>query len=493
MSKRKSKRGGRLMSASAAPSMANGALEAARFDDSWPYMPWPLLPNFDIDGWDQRMIWQRGRALYHNSSQIRKAVKSMIHFTGVLQPLPMTADAEWNRLAREAFLARTKNPFTFDLAGRTNYKQALRFIERCAIVDGDVAIVPTYAADGGALFAFYKAPQISGGGVQGVEVNAQGRATGYYIMNAEGKAVKLDAHRVILYQHDVDPSRYRGVSELVASLKHANDVHNIVGYAKNGQMISNSMGLVSTMQPGAKKSDVGRFVGGGNAKVNAASAGPDKPRTLAGTGLQITHLPEGCDLRAINDGRPSGNLQEFFKFLVRCIAQGVGLDPEVLFYSNEMGSAATRFSLEKVRKWQEERLDDLEIVCNRIWRHVIACEVKMGRLRPCNDTAWTNVHWVPSTDMTIDTPRVAKAQIDLTREGLASSRDFTLRTTGRTPEDLAEERAAELAARKVIAEKYGLTVQELYPGSVGSIPTVSEAVPADELPAPHDEDPEEVD
>ena len=475
------------------PKAANYTLDAARYDDAWPYSPWPLWPNMDIDGWDLRTVWQRARALYENSPQIRKAVKNMVQFTGGLQPLPMTTDVEWNKQALAAFRARTKNPATFDVAGKVNYKQALRFMERCAIIDGDVAMVPSFGDDGGAVFAFYKAPQISGGGTSGVDVDSAGRAVAYYVQtSAEGKAVKLPASGVVLYMHDPDPSRLRGHSELVAALRNANDVHNIVGYAKNGQRLSNSMGLVSTKAVGAKVNDLGREIGNG-ARRNGCAAHGEAPKTELGTGLNITYLPEGCDIRAISDGRPSTQLQEFFKFLTRCIAQGVGLDPEVLFYSNEMGSAAVRFSLEKVRAWQEERLEDLEVVCNRIWRHVIACEVKAGRLRPCKDEAWQNVRWVPRKDMTIDTPRVANAQIQLKREGMADTRDFCLRTTGMTPEQLAEQDAAEIAYAKECAAKYGLSYAELRPGVVGSIPAAAPEEPSKEpLPVPGDDDPEAV-
>lgn len=471
------------------PEAANYTLDAARYDDAWPWSPWPLWPNMDIDGWDLRTTWQRARALYENSPQIRKAVKNMVQFTGGLQPLPMTKDVEWNKLALAAFRARTKNPFTFDAAGKVNYKQALRFMERSAIIDGDVAMVPTFAADGGALFAFYGAPQVCGGGTQGVEVDAQGRPVAYYVATApEAQAVKLPAHNVVLYQHDPAPGRLRGHSELVAALRNANDVHNIVGYAKNGQRLSNAMGLVSTKAVGSKVTDIGRQLGTGGKKNGG---GEQYPKTELGTGLSITYLPEGCDIRAISDGRPSTQLQEFFKFLTRCIAQGVGLDPEVLFYSNEMGSAAVRFSLEKVRAWQEERLEDLEVVCNRIWQHVIACEVRAGRLRPCKDEAWQNVRWVPRRDMTIDTPRIANAQIQLKREGMADTRDFCLRTTGMTPEQLAEQDAAEIAHAKECAARYGISYAELRPGVVGSVPVVAPSE-AEAVPAPGDDDPEAV-
>jgi hypothetical protein len=103
-----------------------------------------------------------------------------------------------------------------------------------------------------------------------------------------------------------------------------------------------------------------------------------------------------------------------------------------------------------------------------------------------------NVRWVPGKDMTIDTPRVARAQIDLVRENMADNMDFTLRTTGLTPQQLAEQRAAEIAHAKAVAAKYGLTYAELCPGLPGTQVAPREEAEV-ELPEPApDSDPESV-
>lgn len=452
-----------------APEMANYGLDASRIDDAWGYQHWPLRTNDEWDAGDLATSYRRARSLYTNCAPIACAVEQMVRYTGVLTPLPATEDEEWNELALAAWNARTRNPHTFDLAGRVNYRQAMRFCERCAIVDGDVAVVPTFAADGGAAFAFYRAPQVAGGGVNGVEADRHGKAVAYWLQGEDGAAVRVQAWHVVLYQHQPDPTRLRGHTMLAAALRNGKDILTIVGYTKQGVKLAASMGLVGVKTDKAQGFDFGGKHAAAGARTMPGNVG-GMPKVELGTGLSITNLPEGWDLKTITDNRPSQQLQSFFEFLVRCIAQAVTLDPEMLYTTNELSSAATRFSLEKLRRFQTSMLDDQEVLANRIWQHVIACEVKAGRLRPCRDAAWQNVRWVPERDMTIDTARVAKAHIDQVNELMADNEDYTLRTTGRTPNQLARKRAAEIAYQKRVAAEYGITYNELRRGCVGAAP-----------------------
>lgn len=467
--------------AAARLTMANYGLDASRYDSAWGPSGWPSPhTRFEYDEWDQRTIWERAHLLYDNSPPIRHAVRNMVAFTGLLTPLPQTSDEEWNRDAIATWNARTKCPTLFDLSGRLNYRQALAWLERRAIIDGDAAVVCTIGADGGARFAFYTGPQITGGGTMGVEVDAHNAPVTYYIQDAAGTSHPVPAHGVILYMHEPDPTGTRGKTELLAAIRTGQDIRESVREVKNGIHIANIMGLVLTRQQPATKPTLGPALPG--ARTNASPAAPAAPTELRGTGLAITELPAHTDLRPIFDNRPSQQLQQFWAFQVRCIAQAVGLDPEVLFYSSEMGSAAARLVLQKVSRWVEGRLEDMQVLCNRMWQHVIACEVQAGRLRPCTDAAWLHPHWVPSRDMSIDTTRAATAQINLSREGMADDDDFSLRTTGRTWLANLTARARSLAAARQVAEQHGLTLAELIPGMPGTTPIA--AAPEQDEPAP---------
>lgn len=469
-------------------SMANWGVDAARWDDSWGYTFWPSLDTRrEIDEFDRRTIWQRARLLECNCPPIKKAVKNMVHFTGGLMPLPNTTDEDWNEEALRVFKARAKDPSLFDVSGRINYTQAMSFLERAAVVDGDVAVIPTYAEDGGAAFAFYRAPSITGGGEQGVECDALNRPVRYFITDGAGRVFSVPAWQIWLYGHEIDPTSLRGNSELMPAIRHARDIQQIVGYNKAAVKLAASMGLIMTKPLEDKHPGMGANIGTGARKNQTQTAEP--PKTLTGTGLQITALPEGRDLKMIADTRPSTQVMQFVDYLVSNIAWASGIDAEVLFYTQKLGSGGVRFSLEKLRKWQEERLADKEVLCNNIYRHIIACEMAAGRLRTCNDPNWRNVTWIASRDMTIDTARVATAQINLSREGMADADDFTLRTTGSTVKQLARRKAANLAYMMKLCKEHGLTMGLLMQGMIGSVPasTAEECGRETNLP---DDDPE---
>ncbi len=483
--------------------MANWGLDAARHDAGWAAWVWPSLsPEQEVDDNDLQVIWRRARMLYHNCPGIRAAVLNMVRFTGELTPLPMSSDPEWNELAAAAFRRRTRVPGVFDLAGRLNFTQAQAFMERCAVVDGDVGMVLTRGADGGAAFAFFRAPQIAGAGRCGVEVDAHNRARAYYVTGEDGATARIPAEAMVLYHHHPDCCAVRGVSELVAAIRHGQDIREIVGYSKQAVKLAASFGLVETKPADDKTPHIAMNVGaaarvGGaasgsamGARVNAAVQVDDSVREVIGMGVKVTSLAPGRDLKAITDTRPSQQVQQFVDHLIGCIAWSVGLEPEVLFFGSRMGSAAVRFSLEKLKAWQRERLEDRVIVCDRIWQHVLACEMASGRLRACRAEDWQEVRWIPSRDMTIDLGRVAASQINLVREGLADADEWTLATCGKTVRQIAESRAANLRYIREVAEQYGVPFEIL---SAGAGMNAGNAVPEGAVPAPaaHDEEGED--
>lgn len=472
--------------------MMNYGLDASRIDEAWAGTNWPTLAvNKEVDAWDLQNIWRRARMLYMNCPPIRHAVKNMVAFTGSLSPLPMTKDEEWNELARAAFIARTKNPYTFDVAGKLNFQQAQDYLETWAIVDGDVAMMPCIGADGGALFAFYRAPQVAGGGENGVEVDAHNRPVNYYIWQGDGKeAARVPAWQVVMYQHDPDPQALRHESELVAALRHGQDIRQIVGYNKQGIKLAAQFGLIETCEATATMGalNLGEVAGGRKNRVQTASG----PRYLADTGISITSLPPGHRMSTIQDNRPSQQVMEFINFLVSNIAWAVGLDKEMLFYTEKLASGGVRMNLEKLKRWQARRRADKEIVCNRMWTQVIALEVAAGRLRPCKDAAWKNVMWVAPRDMTVDLGRETRAHLDLAAKGMDDTDAFCLSVHGKPYKRLLEEKAHNLKHAKELAAQYGLDPAELVEVAAGAVTVPGKGVEGEGAhPVPGDEDPEE--
>lgn len=453
-----------------APEM-NWALDASRHDDAWPATYWPTLdPNKEVDAWDLNTVWRRARMLYQNNDAVRALVLNMVQLTGVQNPLPVTDDEEWNELALDYFVSRVREADLFDVAGAVNFWQAQRYAETRAIVDGDVLMVSTFADDGGAAFAWVEAPRITGGEVNGVTVDALGRAVTYHCAAADGSVTPLAAASCVLYRHHATPSAVRGHSELVATLRTGNDLREIIGYNKRAVKLSSSFGLVMTKDKSDANPGLGSGIGPGARKgAGTAAAEIDPPRTLMGTGLEITALPPGRELKPIADGRPSVQVMDFIKYLTEGSGGSVGLGGATVFDSGKLGSASIRFELDKFKLWVQPRLQDRERMLDRIWRHVIGCGVKLGHLRACRDARWHRVRWVPGRDLTIDRGREASSTINLIRENLADQDAWCLSTTGRTYKQLVRRKAENIAYTKAVAAEFGLTYAELHEGVVGSV------------------------
>ena len=454
-----------------APEM-NWGLDAARYDEAWPMSFWSSLDaNDEVNASDLRTVWQRARMLFHNNDAVRALVLNMVQLTGVQNPLPVTEDEEWNALALDYFLTRTREADLFDAAGAVNFWQAQAYAEQRAIVDGDVLMLSTFAPDGGAAFAFVEAPRITGGMVNGVDVDALGRATAYHLQGEDGVERTVPAAGCVLYRHHASPSAVRGHSELVSTIRTGNDLREILGYNKRAVKLSSSFGLIMTKGRDDLAPQMGSGVGGG-ARKGAAPAAPEPavPRTLTGTGLEITALPPGRDLKTITDGRPSPQVMEFVKYLTEGSGGSVGLSGATVFNSAKLGSAAVRFELDKFKLWVQPRLQDRERMLDRIWRHTIACAIAAGHLRPCKDARWHRVRWIPGRDLTIDRGREASSTINLIRENLADQDAWCLSTSGRTYKQLVRRKAENLAYTKAVAAEFGLSYAELHEGVVGAVP-----------------------
>lgn len=441
---------------------------------------WPTLDvRREVTPWAQQALCRAARALYFNCGRIRKAVEMVVNLQGWAMPQPCTQDEDWNRLARRTFLRHVMNPSFFDTSGQLNFVTAQLWMEQNRCIDGDALCVLTRHGDR-AAFSFYKAPQVTDGeatGGTGVQVNAAGRPVAFSLWDyATETARRVPAAAAWLYRHNPEPAHPRGVSDLIAAIVNARDLSEISGYLKAALKLTAAIGLVETKREGDKHAGLaGRFT-----PVAPTTLGDGAATVARMTGAtSIASLEPGRDVKVINDNRPGPNSKAFMDFLIADLAHSVGLDPTVLYDSTQLGSAGTRFDLAKLSRWTQKRLQWRIPGLNRIWRHVISCELAAGRLPLPKSGHWEDVFWVPCRDMTIDVGRVASASINLVREGLMSPAAFTLATEGLLPEDVDREKARRLANQRALEEEFNLP-----PGSLRQ-----SALGATDAPAPVDSEP----
>lgn len=459
----------------AIPEVTNAmGLDAAMDSPYRSFNMFPLTDRRNVSLWGRNRIIARSRDLFYNSPEVRAAVKTLGMLVGSLKPLPQTNDKEWNELAAKAFRRRTENPFLFDNSGALNFMQLQSYAEEQAIVDGDVLIVLTRTPDGGGGVAVYPADQVRDeANGDGVITTKGGRPIAYNIMGRTGQ-FKASVDSAVLYRHSPDPTDPRGLTDLIAAITTSQDVREINSYNKAAVKLAASFGIIEVVDKDVKRTDIKDLKGlrNGQATAPCGCQAPDAPQgPLVVNGVNAISMSPGHDLKTIHDTRPSNETRNFARDLVDSIAYSVGLDPEILYRVKEMGSASARFSIAKCKDWARPRVHDKEILCQRIWNHVIACEIDSGRLRPCRDldTAF-DVKWVSNAQWSIDRGRDASSSISLMREGLMSRDTFCLENYGTTYAQVADENAKAAAELKAACERYGVEPQLVAPGEVGSVP-----------------------
>lgn len=456
---------------------------------------WPSFdPKQEISNWQMETIWKRARALYANSPEIRNAVKQIVLLSGYILPLPKTRDKEFNAAARRVFMNRAMNPRLFEASGRLNFLQAQKWIEERSVIDGDaLTVLSRTRLDNGGMIALYSAPQITGDKPAadnlrtGCVMGRSGRVQKYLIRDFTSKEIlEIPASRCVMFSHNPDPADPRTVSELLTGICTCKDIDDINRLHKQQVKLQALFGLIETKDLNDKRSGINDLIQQRKNKGQCNEVKEEQPLFI--DGVKAISLEPGRKLETLNAHNPSNEVRAFVKDLIRNLAYSLGIDPEILYDVNSLGSGAIRFSLAKAKDFARIRNYDREIWANRIYQHIIASEIEAGRLQPCKYAEDTyNVNWILRNEWSIDLRHDAQAFIALYDKGLVTGDEWTLSHYGMTLEEVVEKRADEFAHIKEIAENYGLPVELLIPNAAGSQPINWEA---DNHECPVDNEPE---
>lgn len=469
-----------------------GGFDAATWTPARPLPFWPTLETRqEIDSFDCWALWSGARALYANSSDIRMVVKTVTDLVGHLTPRPATTDHEWNALAAEAFRRRTSKAALFDAAGRLDWQDASQWLVRRAIIDGDALAVLSTAPDGGAQFRFYPANQIWGGDdgfVLGCRTNAAGRILEYRLVSGDDVRT-IPGWQGLLFQMEPDSGRFRGISGLVSAINDAVDLKDFDNLTKASAKLAASYAIVETkhmddsraFMQGAIQERMLANLNGEGASCSSTPSAPAAPDPLPAfnyaqsnaqpfsvNGATVASLAPGRDLKVLHDTRPSNEVRSYMRDVKARLAYALGFDPSLVYYVSDLGSAGVRYALQRNRRTLQTWRHQLQKVSDRLYKHVIACEIKAGRLRPCNDEHWTACEWIPLNDLTIDVGRDTAALLNKYREGLIAPDRLTIPTDGVPAAAALEAKADFLAYATRLAAEKSVPLSLLLPGALGS-------------------------
>lgn len=455
---------------------ANG-WQGAELSGARGYVYFPQLDTRrELDSYTRTELLRRARALYRNVGLVRRIINGMARMvvgTGII-PQPTTPDEEWNTLASEAFAARYESAPVWDVGGRFNgYKQQL-VMQKRRYLDGDVAKVYVSSAAGRARTALYEAHQIKTMGelngaearwFDGVYVDRNHRALKYRIAGEGDSFVDIRSDDMVLLADFDSSGQARGATVLAHAINNILDVTEIRGFWKHGLKTTAMVGWYLAARDAAQVKGVGQVLGPHNTRevTNADGQKITVKDIVAGAG-QLVDVGFR-DIKTVHDERPHPNSEALLQEIVRDIAWGSGLSPDVLWNIAALGGANSRFVLADAQGFIDSEQDDLfTLSIKRDWHITIAKDINTGNLREPNTGPGTwlgKVSYIPPKRVTVDYGRDGKLMLEqLARGALGHERWF-----GMQGQDAREETEKELAfrawRRDTAVKKYGFAADPL--------------------------------
>lgn len=465
--------------AAAVPPLAPAALfsgfDGANLSSSRGALWWPDLDTRqELDSFSRQELQRRIRWAYANTGVVKGFIRNSADFIGWLSPQAATSDHAWNELAEQCFMDRSGHAEAFDVAGKFNFRTAQSMLVRAAQKDGEILTVLTEAKNGAARHAFYETQQLSNpknttdrNWKDGVYIRG-GRHLAYGLKDPETGEVVVVSAADVVYTGEFDScGHHRVIPPLAHAINHAVDITEVWGFTKKAIKTASLFGAVRENKQAAQpRSRMGLT---GAAKTDATEAGDRFEVSEVWDGAQIPRLPTGEELKILNDTRPHPNQREFITDLVRDMALGYGLPPEVIWGMLRMTGPGIRFVMDHAAVWIARRQENLlRPWASIVWARTIAKEIKAGRLPAPADPRWWAVQWVAQRDLTIDRGKEAKLKMDAIDRGLSTMARFSQEMHGASWEDDTRQRVREVRFRMDECARAGVPYEYVYPPVQGA-------------------------
>lgn len=389
-----------------------------------------------------------------NIGLVGRCTQGSTAMVGYLTPQPDSGEGDaFDEACLREFERRCYHPTAFDVCGKLDFFSWQLAGTNARIRDGDALTVLGKNEAGGGRIAFYESNQVdSGKGTadsfkgragygelwDGVYLAKNGRHVGYSVVTSDDDAgMAVDAVDAIFHCEWSRSARVRGVSKLAHAISNVVDIVEILADTKHGIKIAALWGVVQEVNAGASGEDmagelkaffdsveVGDSSQGGESAEGDESAGDDG---LDFDALLSDNIQQGGRIQAVDgslktiaDERPHPNKLDLLRWLVRDIAWGLGVSPDILWDLSGIGSVGVRYLMADTRRWITGQQRILERDCQRIYTYMISCGIQAGRIPKPKGDRWFRCVWQPQADMTVDVGREGALAIKQLEVGLTT-------------------------------------------------------------------------
>lgn len=289
---------------------------------------------------------------------------------------------------------------------------------------------------------------------QGVEYDSQtGRRAAFHFTDPDGigKPRRIEARHIIHGFETLRPGQFRGISPFTPGVLVTRDLQDAMeGEIDGFKYAAKWLAIVKSMDP------MGR-----QAALNDPNAETRAPIEELENGI-IEYLRPNEDVHLMSNPRGAGNFEPFVHVVLLMISVATGVPYELLSGDYRKLSWAV---IRVVRSDFKQSLKPIATRhirqnCDPIFREYLNQAVMSGRIHIpdyfSNPYQYNRAIWQPPVADPVDKLRDSKADI-AEMESLLRSPQEIVAGRGRQLEDVMKE----LAAAKAMAEKYGLTMEEV--------------------------------
>ncbi|MBK8164677.1 MAG: phage portal protein [bacterium] len=416
---------------------------------------------------DLRLLRARARELGRNNSYVKRYFRLLVN--NVIGPMGIKLQAQvWagdqpdtkaNTAIDAAWNAWANSPVTVD--GKLTLRRFEKLVLKTVACDGEAFVrlwrgfegnphgLALQAIDADLIDETFNRPRR---GTQneirmGVEIDAIGRAVGYWVWNAVGTDLVRERYFVSANEmlHLYDPERVnqtRGVTWVHAVMVPA---HMLNAYEESEAVAA---------RIGASK--MGLFEKRADSLAGDLSSDP-RPATMEANPGTFEIVPDGYEFKAWEPDHPTAQFPAFIKQMLRKIASGFSVFYNVLANDAEGVSYSTMRSFALVERddWRSIQQDFIDMWRRPLYTAWLGMALLTGSLKlPSRDPArYMAVRHRPRGWQWIDPEKEARAAVISIQNGLGTRTGF-LAEKGEDIEDVF----AELAREKALAEEYGISV-----------------------------------
>lgn len=414
----------------------------------------PIMASYSeddtLDANKRKRLVSTMRDIPRNFSLAGWGIRKHLDYVSTFNFQSRTGDVNFDKRL-ESLLKWWSLPENCDVAGRHSFKQMMRLLEEARTVDGDNLVVRY--ADGRIQCIESDRVRNPNGStnmvhpdsklriIQGVEVDAQGRAVRYAISkrNANSSAMEperwIDAGNARLLGYYDRFDQVRGISRLAPAINSFQDLYESTTYALAKAKVSQLFGLVTYRDAPFSLGQLDNPDGEGDA---------DGYNVKFGGGPYHLDLEDG-DRAEILESKTPGT--EFQAFCMQVTASALkALDIPMSFYDESFTNySGARQALLQYEQSVQAKRGDLVGVLNWITQWKLAQWVGAGLIplpkgvQRVSDIPW---EWIPAGISWIDPLKEAKAD-ETTIGTVTNSRQNICKTHGFDFFEIADQQAQE--------------------------------------------------